>query len=385
MVLPLDGLRVIDFSTLVPGPLATLILAEAGAEVIKIERPGGGDSFRDYGPFIGDESILFALFNRGKKSVCVVLKESTHRERLNDLINSADILMEQFRPGVMERLGLDYPRLSVPHPRLVYCSITSYGQESPRSMRAAHDLNVMAETGLISRDAEGVPSRDLPPSLIADIAGAALPAVIRILLALRGRDLTQRGEWIDISMGDGLLPFLFWDHALRQSGADAKAAAGVFSGGSPRYGLYTTRDRRLLAVAPLESRFWDRFCELIDLPPTMREASCAPSEVIEAVSHRIGEKTAAQWMAIFGDDDVCCTVVSDPRTVARSDTISSPHAKRPGVILHSGEQIEALPIPLPPGWSSAPDAKPYPSLGEANTDYGFDAFEPDETKARPRG
>jgi alpha-methylacyl-CoA racemase len=189
---PLAGIKVVDFSALLPGPLASLILAAAGAEVVKIERPGG-DELRGYEPRFGAAGAGFALLNRGKRSIAIDLKENDARARLLPLLRSADVLIEQFRPGVMERLGLGHAALAAVNPRLIYCSITGYGQSGPKAQAAAHDLNYLAETGLLhlAAGADGAPV--VPPALIADIAGGSYPAVLNILLALRERDASGRG------------------------------------------------------------------------------------------------------------------------------------------------------------------------------------------------
>src|SRR5919199_6233508 len=168
---PLKGIRVLDFSTLLPGPLATLILAEAGARVTKIERPGLGDEMRSYTPRFGTDSVNFALLNRGKESVEIDLKSPEAGELLGPLIERADVLVEQFRPGVMERLGLGYDELYKTNPRLIYCSITGYGKEGPRAGVAAHDLNYVSETGLLELTVgpDGAPL--LPQALLADLGG----------------------------------------------------------------------------------------------------------------------------------------------------------------------------------------------------------------------
>jgi alpha-methylacyl-CoA racemase len=180
---PLTGIKVVDFSALLPGPLASLILAEAGAEVVKVERPGG-DDLRGYEPRFGPAGAGFALLNRGKRSIAIDLKANDARARLLPLLRSADVLIEQFRPGVMERLGLGHAALATLNPRLIYCSITGYGESGPKAQVAAHDLNYLAETGLLhlAAGADGAPV--VPPALIADIAGGAYPAVLNILLAL---------------------------------------------------------------------------------------------------------------------------------------------------------------------------------------------------------
>ena len=209
-VQPLAGVRVLDFSTLLPGPLATLILAEAGAEVIKIERPGRGDEMRSYVPKFGADSVNFAMLNRGKKSIAIDLKDAAAREALLPLLREADVVVEQFRPGVMDRLGLGYEALAQINPRIIYCAITGYGQTGPRAHVAAHDINYVAESGMLSLAAGEGGAPIVPPALIADIGGGTYPAVINILLALRARDTSGKGCKLDIAMGDNLFTFLYW-------------------------------------------------------------------------------------------------------------------------------------------------------------------------------
>ena len=209
MTAPLDGLLVLDFSTLLPGPLATLMLAEAGAEVIKIERPGG-EEMRRYVPRWGAESVNFAMLNRGKKSLVLDLKQDSGRARLRPLLERADILVEQFRPGVMARLGLDAEAVRAVNPRIVYCSITGFGQTGPKRDIAAHDLNYIGETGVLSLSMGPEDRPVVPPVLMADIAAGAYPAVMNILLALRQRDVTGEGATLDVAMADNLFPFMFW-------------------------------------------------------------------------------------------------------------------------------------------------------------------------------
>src|SRR3954471_14459946 len=208
---PLSGILVLDFTTLLPGPLATLLLAEAGAEVIKIERPGGED-MRHYEPRFDGESAMFALLNRGKTSLVLDLKNAVDRDQLTPLIKRADVLVEQFRPGVMARLGLGPDAVGAINPKLVYCSITGYGQTGPRADEAGHDLNYIGRTGLLALN-PGSPDRPVvPPALIADIAGGTFPAVMNVLLALRQRDRSGRGCHLDIAMTDAM--FTFASHAL---------------------------------------------------------------------------------------------------------------------------------------------------------------------------
>ncbi len=252
----LSGLRVLDFSSLVPGPMATLLLAEAGAEIIKVERPDRGDEMRSYVPKFGDDSANFAILNRGKKSIAVDLKEPDGLARLAPLLSRTDILVEQFRPGVMNRLGLGYEAVASRKPDIIYCSITGYGQDGVQSKRAGHDLNYIAETGLLALNPGTTDAPVIPPALIADIAGGAYPAIVNILLALRRRDQTGEGAHLDISMADNLFPFLYWALAEGQaSGRWPGRGEALVTGGSPRYRLYPTSDGRFVAVGAIEEKF----------------------------------------------------------------------------------------------------------------------------------
>ena len=271
---PLKGLLVLDFSTLLPGPLASLMLLEAGAEVIKIERPGTGEDMRAAEPFWQGESLGFAVLNRGKRSLALDLKSPQAMEILRPLIKRADIIVEQFRPGVMARLGLDYKAVQAINPAIIYCSITGYGQAGPKCQTAGHDLNYVGDTGLLSLSAGSHDQPTVPPGLIADIGGGTLPAVINILLALRARDQSGKGAHLDIAMSEGVFTFAYWAFAKGAAlGEPLRNGGERLTGGSPRYHLYRSRDDRLIAVAALEQKFWDAFCSVIDLEPALRADS----------------------------------------------------------------------------------------------------------------
>ena len=362
---PLADIRVIDFSTLLPGPLASLILVEAGAEVIKIERPGEGDELRRYEPRLGAASAAFALLNRGKRSIALDLKAAGAKERLMPILRGADVLIEQFRPGVMARLGLGYEALAAISQRLVYCSITGYGQNGPRAHVAAHDLNYVAETGLLHLAAgpDGAPV--VPPALVADIAGGSYPAVLNILLALRARDATGRGCHLDIAMTDHLFTLMSW--ALGQGfAADRWPRPGgeLLTGGSPRFQIYPTADRRFLAAAPLEQRFWLRFAETIGLEARYRDDRRDPSATTQRVGEIIRGHDAVHWQARLAGEDVCCSIV-----VSLEQAVRDPHFVArglfAGVLDGGGQSIPALPVPLAPVFRVA-RAAGYPELGEAN-------------------
>lgn len=361
---PLEGLLVLDFSTLLPGPLASLLLAEAGARVVKIERPGRGDEMRSYEPKIGDDSINFMMLNRGKQSIAIDLKASDSVERLRPLIANADVLIEQYRPGVMERLGLGYDAVRRINPKLIYCSITGWGQTGPKAQVAAHDLNYMAETGTLglSADADGSPV--LPPVLAADIAGGTYPAVLNILLALRQSEQTGQGMHLDISMGDNLFMFNYWGLGNGFAGAGwPRGGQELVTGVSPRYQIYRTKDGRYLAAAPLEDKFWEAFTTIIDLPPPLRDPAAPEAEVIKAVGERIAGKTADEWRGLFHGKDVCCSIVA-----SLEEAVKDPHVRARGLFDHTlragGQELPALPMPIVPSLRGTPARANAPRLGE---------------------
>src|SRR5215472_14249446 len=311
MTQPLSDILVLDFTTLLPGPLATLMLAEAGAEVIKIERPAG-EELRRHPPRIDGESAVYALLNRGKKSVVLDLKAPDARARLAPLLARCDVVVEQFRPGVMARLGFGYDDVKSVNPRAVYCSITGYGQDGPRRDEAGHDLNYIASTGLLAL-APGPGDRPtVPPALIADIAGGAMPAVMNILLGLRRRDVTGEGCFIDIAMADAMFSFAW--HALASGFAERRfpaPGAARLTGGSPRYRLYPTRDGRLVACAALEQKFWLAFCGAIGLAQSLIDDRADATATTRAVADIIASRTAQDWQPVFAAADCCVTIVTE--------------------------------------------------------------------------
>jgi crotonobetainyl-CoA:carnitine CoA-transferase CaiB-like acyl-CoA transferase len=363
---PLSGVRVLDFSTLLPGPMATLLLAEAGAEVIKIERPGTGEDLRHYEPRFGaDASIPFAMLNRGKHSIALDLKAPDAVARLRPLVESADVLVEQFRPGVMDRLGLGYDALAAVNPRLIYCSITGYGQTGPSAQVAAHDLNYQADAGMLSIAAGSDGAPVVPSALVADIAGGAYPAVINILLGLRQRDATGRGSRIDIAMTDGLLPFLYWGFGAGASSGDwPRPGRDLLSGGSPRYQIYRTLDDRYLAAAPLEDKFWTNFCEAIGLPAELREDRNHPDATRRAIADIIASRSSADWTARLAGKDVCCNLV---RTL--DEAMRSPQFQVRGVfrrsVVNDEDALPAVSVPVAEPYRDPRTELRYPTLGSA--------------------
>ncbi len=354
MTKPLSGIKVIDLSNLLPGPLATLMLSEAGAEVIKIERPGG-DDLRHYRPQWQGTGAAFGLLNAGKKSLTLDLKTEAGAAQLRTLLEDADILVEQFRPGILAKLGFGYEVLKARYPRLIYCSITGYGQSGPRVHEAGHDLNYIGNAGLLGL-APGPSDRPVvPPALVADIGGGAFPAVINILLALRQRDATGQGCHLDIAMVDATFTFAW--HALAETFASGKvpgAGQGDLAGGLPRYRLYPAKDGVAIACAALEDHFWQRFTSLLGL------GTDASADAVAAV---IASRTAAEWDPVFTKADCCVTVLRD-----LGDALNDPHFRERGLFARNisgveGGTMPALPLPIAPQFRDPPQTgKPVPPL-----------------------
>ncbi|MET0445074.1 MAG: CoA transferase [Pseudorhodoplanes sp.] len=345
MTQPLSGIKVVDLTNLLPGPLATLMLSEAGAEVIKIERPGG-DDLRYYPPQWQGTGAAFGLLNAGKKSLTLDLKSESGAEQLRKLLQDADILVEQFRPGVLEKLGFGFEALRSSYPRLIYCSITGYGQNGPRAQEAGHDLNYIGNTGLLGL-APGPGDRPVvPPALIADIGGGAFPAVINILLALRQRDVTGRGCHLDIAMTDAMFTFAW--HALAETSATGKVPAagqGDLAGGLPRYRLYPAKDGVAIACAALEQHFWQRFTAALGLDT---------SATAEAVAAVIVTRNATEWQSIFAEADCCVTVLR-----SLDEALRDPHFQSRGLFERDvrgvdGGAMMALPLPIAREFRDAP-------------------------------
>ena len=356
---PLSGLLVLDFTTLLPGPLASLMLAEAGAEVIKIERPGGED-MRQFAPKIDGESVPFAMLNRGKQVLTVDLKNEADREKLLPLIKRADILIEQFRPGVMARLGLGYDDVAKINSKLIYCSISGYGQSGPRADEAGHDINYIGNTGVLDLQ-PGPPERPVvPPMLAADIAGGSFPAVINILLALRVRDQSGQGSHLDIAMTDAMFTFAWHALALGAVAKFPKPGEMWLVGSSPRYHLYPAKDGKIIACGAIEQKFWTAFAIAIGLSAELTDDVRDPKATRDAVAALILARTADEWRPILAAADCCATVVTP-----LEEALRDPHFVGRGLFAHrvemaSGESVPALPVPIVPAFRDQPGAKKAP-------------------------
>jgi crotonobetainyl-CoA:carnitine CoA-transferase CaiB-like acyl-CoA transferase len=333
---PLRGLRVLDLSRLLPGPLATLRLTELGADVLKIEEPGGGDPARammrapaDHAK--GVPSAFYRHVNRGKRETRLDLKTETGRTVLRALVRESHVLVESFRPGVMERLGLDYANLLEVNPKLVYCAITGYGASGPLSQRPGHDINYLAYAGVLDQMAtpEGVPV--IANIQIADLLGGALPAVTRILAALWQVSNGGDGAFIDVSMTHSIhasnvvaqATLANAETGLSTALDPLRAGQGLLNGGVPCYNVYRTADERWLAVGALELKFWERLCQALGRPDwasrhwSLGQVIGGPDAL--ALTHELAAHLATHrlntWIELLEPRDCC---VSPVLTVAEA-------------------------------------------------------------------
>ncbi|CRM75711.1 CoA transferase [Pseudomonas sp. 25 R 14] len=353
----LAGIRVLDLSRLLPGPFCTLYLAQMGAEVIKIEEPNGGDYARALFP------DLFAQVNRGKKSVTLDLKQADAVEHLKALVADADVLIESFRPGVMDKLGCGYEQLKAINPRLVYASLTGYGQTGPYAKRPGHDMNYRAYTGELHQT--GVAGGD--PSVggfqVADLAGGALTCAVGILGALLGARSSGVGTFVDVSMMDGTLALQVITLATqRVMGAPLERGCDMLTGALPNYRIYRCADDRYIAVGAVEYKFFVQICLAAERPDIMQLAPApgrAGEPLREALTALFLTQPRDYWEAKMADLDTCVTAVLDPAEALQNEQVRA----RGMVLDDAGKPAFDLPIKFTDGHVQVGRA---PDLGADN-------------------
>jgi alpha-methylacyl-CoA racemase len=374
MTLPLDGLVVLDLSRLLPGGFCSLLLADFGADVIKVEDTGAGDYVRWTPPYhasgeASSRATAFLALNRGKRSIQLNLKSEAGKAALLRLVESADVVLESFRPGVLDRLGVGYGVMRERNPRIVYCAITGYGQEGPNRDRAGHDLNYLALNGLLGLSGEG----DGPPvqaaGQIADIGGGALMAVIGILLALREREGSGEGQLVDCSMFDGSLAWMALVAADYLAGGRPPRRGGLaLAGALTCYRPYACADGHV-TLGALEPKFWAAFCRGVGREDLLEHAFDPPgSEAHRAVSDIFAARTREQWRAFASEHDCCLEPVLELDEALQSELVAArgmvveleqPGATRPVRLLGPPFKLSRTP--------AEPARAPGPALG-AHTD-----------------
>ncbi len=367
---PLDGIRVVDLSRVVAGPFCTMHLADMGAEVVKVEEPGRGDESRAFGPpFHGGESPYFLSINRNKRSCTVNIKHAQGRAVLRRLLERADVLVENFRPGAMARLGLDYEALSSAHPRLVYCSISGFGAGGPDAGRAGYDLIVQGESGLmdLTGQADGPPTRVGAP--IADLA-TGLMAAQGILLALYARRTTGRGQHVRVAMLDAVASLLTYNTGIWFATGESPTRRGNDHPSVAPYQTLRARDGWMnLGIA--NDSLWRRYCDAVGRPDMRDDPrfATAPARVehrqalVPIIEELTAARTVREWLDLLGAAGVPCgrirnvaEVCTNPQLVERGRVVEQPHPTA-GVVRTIGQPIELGDTPA--RMESAP-----PLLGE---------------------
>ena len=321
----LSNLKILDFSTLVPGPFATMMLADLGANVLRVESPTRPDMIRAMGPFSDGTSTAHAVLNRSKRSIGLDLKNPAAVDMVKKLVANYDIIVEQFRPGVMDRLGVGFETLREINPKLIYCSITGYGQTGPNRDRAGHDNNYLSLSGLngySGRDGNRTPIMGMP---LADLAGGSLHSIVGILAAVNQRTQTGLGQHVDISMTDAIfgMSSMFGSHFLAGN-QEPKPGTTTLNGGI-FYDYYLTADGRNLSIGSLEPQFFNQLCVTLGLESFVDLGSKPDAEsqqkfkqLLEAT---IVTKSLAEWVDIFKDKDACVEPVLTLAEACESEQI----------------------------------------------------------------
>ena len=333
----LAGIRVLDLSQFLPGPFATQMLADLGADVLKIEPPAG-DPLRRLDPATGQpgpedaRTPYYDVVNAGKTVVAIDLKSEAGKQAFEALVRAADVVLESYRPGVLERLGFGHERLKNINSGLIHLALSGYGQTGPKRLRSGHDINYVASTGALS--ASGIPERPVmawPPA--ADCA-SALQAALAITGALLARARTGEGAYLDVSLAESMLAWQAWGltaASAATAGADGGPRRGenLLNGGAASYQVYATQDGRFVTLGALEAHFWANFCDAMERPDwTGRQHEPLPqTELIAEVADAIGAQPLGHWEALLGDVDCCYHAVLDYHEAARD-----PHTRERGLI-----------------------------------------------------
>lgn len=377
--LPLAGERVLDLTRLLPGAFCSQMLAELGAEVIKIEQPGIGDYWRDEEPLVGGQGARYAALNRMKKSLALDLAKPAGKEAFLRLVRQSHLVLEGFRPGVMKRLGLDWPVLRDRNPRLIMISLSSFGQEGPLSHTAAHDLNILGLSGALELSGDRDAEPAVPGLPLGDVGGGSLLAFAGALVAMRQRDSAGEGQYLDVSMLDGLAYWLAPNY-LQSLGWGRNPERGVdpIIGGAAWYRAYRTACGGAMVVGAYEAKFWKTFCECMGVPELV-ERQYGDAETQRAMMRTLEviflTRTRDEWTAHFEGCDCCVTP-----SLGLLEAMSSPHAKARGLVVGDAGALGVhIRNPIRIGQDDAKAAARPPHLGEHTEEvlssFGFDESE----------
>jgi crotonobetainyl-CoA:carnitine CoA-transferase CaiB-like acyl-CoA transferase len=351
----LSGIRVVDLSMFLPGPMLSLMMADQGAEVIKVE-PAAGDPARTQGPFAGGHSIWFANLNRGKTSVVLDLKSEAGKAALTDLIRDADVFIEGFRPGVMARLGFGWEAVRAINPRIIYCSLSAFGQQGELSDHPAHDMAVQALAGFLNAN-DGPDGRPVVPGVPASDVAAGLTGLAAVLMALIGRERSGQGDHIDIAMFDSLLPWGAHIAGSALAGGPAPRSSQQRSlGGAAFYNVYDTADGRHIVLGGREVKFAHSLLTALGRPDLIAlaeaEAGEAQAPLIAYLRDIFRTRTRAQWEAFMADLDVAFAPVLD-----FAEALAAPHVAERGLLVEADgcpQIAPAIRFASDLGWTPGP-------------------------------
>jgi crotonobetainyl-CoA:carnitine CoA-transferase CaiB-like acyl-CoA transferase len=367
MMSALQGLRILDLTVTLPGPYCTHLLADFGAEVIKIENPEGGDWFRHEEPAVQGMGLRFLDLNRNKKSLTLNLKSPAGKEIFRALVKTSQVVVEGFRPGVVERLEIDYARVKKLNPQIVYCSISGFGQDGPYRLLAGHDINYLGFSGILDL----VGHKDRPPSLpsvpIADYSAGGLMSALGILMALMAVPRTGKGQYVDISMLDGVIGFQHSPLAeYVAKGTVPERGKFWLAGNIPCYSLYETKDKKAITLGPLEPHFWANLCralgreDLIDHQWAQGEKG---REVYEFLKKTFRQKTRDEWVSFFEGQDVCLGPVKDMGEALKDPQVR--HRQMIVDVVHPlAGPLKQIGIPIKLSETPGQIRRPAPSLGQ---------------------
>ncbi|MDP8222423.1 MAG: CaiB/BaiF CoA-transferase family protein [Candidatus Lernaella stagnicola] len=362
---PLEGVKILDLSRLLPGPFCTQLLADLGADIVKVESPDGGDYMRNMPPRVNEQGAYFLAVNAGKRSITVDLRSPAGPNALRALLETFDVLLEGFRPGVLTRFGLGHEQLQSEFPRLIYASLSGFGQTGPLRRKPGHDVNYLALTGGLSITGNADGELVIPGHQIADVSGALYTAVALLAAVIR-RDKIGRGSYVDVALADSALALMAMTYAeYFQSQTPPTPAGHPVTGLHVCYHLYRTSDDRHMALGALEPKFWQAFCEAVGRTDLIAEGYTPArrgNPVYETVCEIFAGKTQAEWVRELGEVDCCCEPVLN-----LAETAHHPHFTGRGCFQETehptGGTYQRLKSPLRFDPPAHPADGPAPALG----------------------